>query len=254
MLTDRWWSFFLRWTKGAFWFRKMQDAIKADCICVKRAGEDSFFFFLIERVRKGLATESWTVQEQSRWKSERGIGREGGSGEKWAWLVFCSAYQIQTQAGNENWCRSEWEEKRERDHEKERGRRKCIFSVPQPVAELGRTRIAQDSPGPKSVSECEPDSMSDSEAKVNSKKAGIRAAVILIGLLHKSRRQREKERDKERWVNFSFSHPLVWPVIQIWLLLLAWVLCLTCVFVWGFWLCRSSYVHFIHLFASQNVL
>lgn len=75
--------------------------------------------------------------------------------------------------------------------------------------ELGRTRIAQDSPGPKSVSECELDSMSDSEAKVNSKKAGIRAAVILIGLLHKTRRQREKERDKERWVNFSFSHPLV---------------------------------------------
>lgn len=41
--------------------------------------------------------------------------------------------------------------------------------------------------------------MSDTESKVNSKKAGIRAAVILIGLLHKSRRQREKE----RWVNFS---------------------------------------------------
>ncbi|XP_016133755.1 rap1 GTPase-activating protein 2-like [Sinocyclocheilus grahami] len=40
--------------------------------------------------------------------------------------------------------------------------------------------------------------MTDSEAKVNSKKAGIRAAVILIGLLHKSRRQKEKERDKER--------------------------------------------------------
>ncbi|XP_065137014.1 rap1 GTPase-activating protein 2a isoform X8 [Paramisgurnus dabryanus] len=43
-----------------------------------------------------------------------------------------------------------------------------------------------------------PGSMSDSEAKVNSKKAGIRAAVILIGLLHKSRRQREKERERER--------------------------------------------------------
>ncbi|KAL1260916.1 hypothetical protein QQF64_008743 [Cirrhinus molitorella] len=64
--------------------------------------------------------------------------------------------------------------------------------------ELGRTRIAQDGPGPKSVSECGPDSMSESEAKVNSKKAGIRAAVILIGLLHKSRRQKEKEREKER--------------------------------------------------------
>ncbi|XP_059370202.1 rap1 GTPase-activating protein 2-like isoform X9 [Carassius carassius] len=64
--------------------------------------------------------------------------------------------------------------------------------------ELGRTNIAQDGPGPKSVLECGPDSMSDSEAKVNSKKAGIRAAVILIGLLHKSRRQKEKEREKER--------------------------------------------------------
>nr|XP_055052737.1 rap1 GTPase-activating protein 2a isoform X11 [Misgurnus anguillicaudatus] len=46
--------------------------------------------------------------------------------------------------------------------------------------------------------DCGPGSMSDSEAKVNSKKAGIRAAVILIGLLHKSRRQREKERERER--------------------------------------------------------
>lgn len=75
--------------------------------------------------------------------------------------------------------------------------------------ELGHTRIAQDGPGPKCLSECGPGSMSDSEPRVNSKKAGIRAAVILIGLLHKSRRQKEKEREKERWVNFSFSHLLI---------------------------------------------
>ncbi|XP_017580883.1 rap1 GTPase-activating protein 2a isoform X2 [Pygocentrus nattereri] len=43
--------------------------------------------------------------------------------------------------------------------------------------------------------------MSDSGANVQSKKAGIRAAVILIGLLHKSRRHKERERvkaEKER--------------------------------------------------------
>ncbi|XP_036420686.1 rap1 GTPase-activating protein 2a isoform X7 [Colossoma macropomum] len=43
--------------------------------------------------------------------------------------------------------------------------------------------------------------MSESGANVQSKKAGIRAAVILIGLLHKSRRHKERERvkaEKER--------------------------------------------------------
>ncbi len=43
MLTDRWWSFFLRWTKGAFWFRKMQLRLSVSLSCVKRAGEDRFF-------------------------------------------------------------------------------------------------------------------------------------------------------------------------------------------------------------------
>ncbi|XP_062873354.1 rap1 GTPase-activating protein 2a isoform X2 [Trichomycterus rosablanca] len=37
-----------------------------------------------------------------------------------------------------------------------------------------------------------------SESNVQSKKAGIRAAVILIGLLHKNRRQKEREREREK--------------------------------------------------------
>lgn len=98
-------------------------------------------------------------------------------------------------------------EKREREIMRRREVEGDVYS--QFLSLWQRAWSHQNSPGPKSVSECEPDSMSDSEAKVNSKKAGIRAAVILIGLLHKSRRQREKERDNERWVNFSFPHPLV---------------------------------------------
>ncbi|KAL4647562.1 rap1 GTPase-activating protein 2 isoform X4 [Arapaima gigas] len=39
--------------------------------------------------------------------------------------------------------------------------------------------------------------MSEPEDRVHSKRAGIRAAVVLIGLLHKSRRQKEKEREPE---------------------------------------------------------
>ncbi|TRY66157.1 hypothetical protein DNTS_010873, partial [Danionella cerebrum] len=63
---------------------------------------------------------------------------------------------------------------------------KCI---PRPVTE---SLVVAESTGKSWAS------MSDSESKVNSKKAGIRAAVILIGLLHKSRRQKERERERER--------------------------------------------------------
>lgn len=45
--------------------------------------------------------------------------------------------------------------------------------------------------------------MSQSRGRLHNKKAGIRAAVILIGLLHKSRKAKEKEKEEsEGWVKF----------------------------------------------------
>lgn len=90
---------------------------KSCCFVVAWRGQERTDFFLTEWVQKRLATERRAVQEQSRWKmsGKRERDWEGGAGEKGVWPAFCSAYQIQTGAGNENWCRSEWEEKRERE-------------------------------------------------------------------------------------------------------------------------------------------
>lgn len=50
------------------------------------------------------------------------------------------------------------------------------------------------------------------DGRFHNKKAGIRAAVILIGLLHKSRKAKEREREQEReesqgWVQFVLTVP-----------------------------------------------
>lgn len=55
-----------------------------------------------ERSGNRKASSPGTEQMENEWKE-----REGRAGEKGAGPAFCSAYQIQTGAGNENWCRSE---------------------------------------------------------------------------------------------------------------------------------------------------
>lgn len=54
----------------------------------------------------------------------------------------------------------------------------------------------------------DPSSMSQTGGRLHNKKASIRAAVILIGLLHKSRKAKEKEGEKEEsegWVKPVFG-------------------------------------------------
>jgi len=83
--------------------------------------------------------------------------------------------------------------------------------VPQPRDPGAGLTLDRLSPEPP-VAPAETSSTSQTGRRFHNKKAGIRAAVILIGLLHKSRnkaKEKEKERERERereenegWVKF----------------------------------------------------